>query len=442
MAESADAAPKPVHHRWTHWLAPWMGSYGLVGLLLLGVAPILIPVTVDAHVGGHQGATAVGLVVAAFYVGGLLSPLIGTLADRTGRQRTLYLACFPVMGAAVIAFALVEGTLWWSLAALVMGGTGAAAGTLAGMFVVEANPQAEWDVRISWFRLVYGAGQVLGLVIAAVAATHAETGWLVTGILVLLGSLIGPLRLPKLAAVKKAAVTAKAEPRPEPSPSSAGRGVGVGGWAVHRHRSPLTALRSGLGGGFGLMLMVWFLTMVGVQTFFNVVPLVMQDAFRVSATASSLLFLVGAAIGTLVYPACGRLAARRGPGLVFVVGQAMTVLAFGAMTVMSLTGWAGGSTVGSAALVLAATAYSFLVVAATMLLAAMSPAGQGAAMGLLNALIAAGAVIGAVVPSFVAQRLGYDALPPVAAGVLVVAALLFLPLLHGQRGRGHGTRGG
>lgn len=423
----ADATPQSDRFR---WIAPWMGSYGLVGMLLLGVGPILIPVTVDAHVGGHQAAAAVGLVVAAFYVGGLFAPVVGSYADRTGRQRLLYLACFPVMGAAVLTFALVDGTWWWVVAALVMGGTGAAAGTLAGMFVVEPNPQSEWDVRISWFRLVYGAGQVLGLVIAAVAATRAEIGWLVTGVLVLVGCVLGPLRLPKLGPVRAPA-------HAEPSPVSTGRGVGVGGWAVHRHRSPITALKAGLGGGFGLMLVVWFLTMTGVQTFFNVVPLVMRDAFGVDATISSLEFLAGAVIGTLVYPACGRLAARRGPGTVFVMGQTAMVLAFGAMTVMSLTGWAGGSAVGSAALVLAAAAYSFLVVAATMLLAGLSPAGQGAAMGLLNALIAAGAVIGAVVPSFVAQRFGYDSLPMVAAGVLVVAAGLFLPLL--RRLRTHGT---
>lgn len=47
------------------WTEPWYSAYAVVGMMVLGVAPILIPLTVED--GHRNGATTVGLVVAAFY---------------------------------------------------------------------------------------------------------------------------------------------------------------------------------------------------------------------------------------------------------------------------------------------------------------------------------------------------------------------------------------
>lgn len=71
---------------WARWVEPWYSAYGLTGIPILGIAPILISPTV-ADDGG--GATA---VVAAFYFGGLFAPMIGSRADRTGKERLVFLA--------------------------------------------------------------------------------------------------------------------------------------------------------------------------------------------------------------------------------------------------------------------------------------------------------------------------------------------------------------
>lgn len=379
------------------WTEPWYAAYALVGMMVLGVAPILVPLTVEQ--GGRNGATLVGLVVAAFYVGGLFAPVLGSLADRTGRQRLVFLLCFPVMALAVAGFAFAQDVWLWALLALVFGGAGSLAGTVAGLFIVEAHPQAEWNTRISWFRLAYGAGQVVGLIIAAVAAAHLQLGWLLTAVLLAAGVALGRIRLPRL--------------RPVPSAASA-----------KPHMSVLAALR----GRFGIFLLTWLLTMTGVQTFFNVVPLVMRDGFSVPPNMSSLLFLVGAAIGTLLYPLAGRFANRVGPGVVLFIGLVTTIVAFGAMALTTALHLPGATVIGSAALVLAAIAYSFEVVAATMMVVQVAPGSEGSAMGLLNGIIAAGAVIGAIAPAFLAQALGYSALPALACGVLLLALVAGLPL--------------
>lgn len=396
----------PGGRSWTRWVEPWYGAYGVVGLMMLGVAPILIPLTVEAGQ-GRSAATAVGVVVAAFYVGGMLAPLVGSFADRMGLQRTVFLVCFPLMAASIVAFSFVEGTWWWALFALVFGSAGSVAGTVAGLFVVEAHPKAEWDDRISWFRLAYGAGQVVGLIIAAIAATQVRFGWLLTAALLALATLLARVGLPKLSAV--------------PAP--------------HRREQPrgIAQLVAAARSRFGILLATWLLTMFGVQTFFNVVPLVMRDAFDLSATISSILFMVGAGVGTLLYPFCGRLAERHGPGLVLLIGLLMTTVSFGVMTLAIYADLPGKAVVGSVALVVAAIAYAFEVVSATMLITQLTSGSEGSAMGLLNGIIAAGAAIGAIAPAFVAGALGYDALPALATGVLLAAILVGLPLYRRKR---------
>ncbi|KYH46292.1 MFS transporter [Branchiibius sp. NY16-3462-2] len=376
------------------WLEPWYSAYAITGLMVLGVAPILMPVTVDAA--GH-GATIVGLVVAAFYVGGLFAPLLGSLADRTGRQRAVFLATFPIMAVTVAGFAFTQQVWLWALLALVFGGAGSLCGTVAGLFVVEAHPQPEWNDRLSWFRLAYGAGQVVGLIIAAVAATHLKLGWLVTAALLAAGFLLGQIGLPHL------------------KPSHPGKDATAGAPSTHRHVFPV-------------FILTWLLTMTGVQTYFNVVPLIMRDAFGISASTTSLLFLVGAVVGTAIYPFCGKLANRVGPGLVLLIGLTITAASFAAMAIAHAADLPGKAAIGGAALVTSAIAYAFEVVAATMMIVRVTPGDQGSAMGLLNGIIAAGAVIGAVAPSFLAEKWGYPALPAVALAVLIVAAAVGIPL--------------
>jgi MFS family permease len=97
------------HRSWARWLEPWFGAYGLVGVLLLGVGPMLIPLTVE-----KAGPEAVGLVVAAFYFGALFTPLFGAYADRRGAQRPMFLACFPIMAAAAAVFPFARSTLSWA----------------------------------------------------------------------------------------------------------------------------------------------------------------------------------------------------------------------------------------------------------------------------------------------------------------------------------------
>jgi MFS family permease len=380
----------------TRWLEPWFSAYALAGLLVNGIVPLLIPLTTE-----KRGPTITGLVVASFFVGQLSAPMIGAMADRTGRQRQVFLGSFPLMALGAVGFGLADGPAPWMLSAVLAGAAAGAAQTIGSVFIVEGHPRSEWDMRIGWF-----LGQVAGLGIGAVfAERHVDLGWYLAAAAIANGWFLGRLRLPRL--------------RPQNLTPPVGS-------------TDSTGLAAELRGRFGRFLATWLLAMIAVQTILNVMPLVMRDAFTVRPSMTASVYLVGSLAGALLYPVCGAAAHRIGSGRVLGVGMLTTLLAFAVMTLAWLThtsGWQASVV----ALLLIALAYPLNYIGGTMLAAELATDGEGSAMGLFNSAVAVGAIVGAVVPSFMARAFGYGSLPPLAAAVMTVALLLGAPLVLHRR---------
>lgn len=392
------------------WLEPWFAAYALAGLLVNGIVPLLIPITASA-----KGPGAVAVVVAAFFAGQLTAPVVGRVADRAGRQRSVFLGAFPVMAVAAVGFGLADDVPGWVVAAAVAGAAAGAAQTLGSVFIVEGHPRSEWEARIGWFRFTFGLGQVAGLTIGAVfAESDVDRGWYVAGGVILLGAFLGRIRLPHLS---------KAPP-PRPAPPSAG--------------GRTSGLAAELRGPFGRFLLTWLLAMIAVQTILNVLPLVMLDAFGVGAARTATWYLLGSLIGAFLYPVCGRLTGRHGAGWVLRTGLLITLLGFVTMSAAWAFDLPGKGAIGVGALIIVAIGYPFDYIGGTMLAAQLTLDGQGSAMGLFNSGVAAGAIVGAVVPSFLAKEFGYGALPPMAAAVLLGALLVGLSVLRSRTRAGAG----
>ncbi|MFT4086235.1 MAG: MFS transporter, partial [Gordonia sp. (in: high G+C Gram-positive bacteria)] len=272
---------------------------------------------------------------------------------------------------------------------------------------VEGRPRVEWPDRFGWMRMAFGLGQISGLGVAAFFAHRLTTGWTVVGMVVFAGALFGALRLPRL--------QARTRQRP-------------------LRRSRLAALRATVGGRFGALLLAWLFAMIGLMTFNNVVPLVLQASFGTSPADTSLYLLAGAVCATVLYPVCGRLCDRFSSACVLAAGAIITFAAFVVMAVAGSAGLSSGAAIGSVCLVLIAAVYPLQYVGATLQAAKTAPGGEGAALGLFNSAVAAGAVIGAVGPSFLAHAVGYSALPWFSVGSLLIAAVFgVLLLMSGRR---------
>ena len=189
---SSDVAVSQAQTPWRKWVEPWYFSYALLGVMLAGLAPILLPLAVS-----RMGSPAeVGLVMAAFNLGGLAAPLWGGLADRYRLHRLLLVGGLLLAAIGMGLFAFSQSAGAWLALAIIQGVGVAAASTVANLFIVEQHDKSEWDVRIGWLQTFYGAGQVAGLlaagllsrsnlrmgllVAAGVAAVAAVLGWLTT----------------------------------------------------------------------------------------------------------------------------------------------------------------------------------------------------------------------------------------------------------------------
>ena len=91
------------------WSEPWYWAYGLTGMIKSALALMLAPLIIR-----HSGsATEIGVVVAAFYLGGLTAPVWGELADRYRLHRVLFAGGMALSGLALTFFASVDGVLLW-----------------------------------------------------------------------------------------------------------------------------------------------------------------------------------------------------------------------------------------------------------------------------------------------------------------------------------------
>ena len=148
----------------------WLTMF-VVGTDLFVISPLLPLIAVDYQI----SSAAAGLSVTVFsltYMGS--APLLGHVADRIGRRRTLT-CCLLAFAAANLATASV-GSFAWFLAARLISGA-AAAGVSPAIYALVAVA-APLDRRATWLALVTSGLLVslaLGAPIAALAS--ASLGW-------------------------------------------------------------------------------------------------------------------------------------------------------------------------------------------------------------------------------------------------------------------------
>ena len=124
----------------------WYSSYALLGAAAAGVIPILLPLTV-LHA---AGPAEVGMVMAAFSLGGLTAPVWGRLADQHRLHRPLLVGGLMALAAGAAAVPEARSLAGLLGLALLQGSGLAAASTVAILFIVEVHPEREWDARIGW----------------------------------------------------------------------------------------------------------------------------------------------------------------------------------------------------------------------------------------------------------------------------------------------------
>ena len=413
----------------SEFIEKWYWGFLLQGAIVLGLAPILLPIIV----GSKSGAIEAGMVVAAFYLGQLASPLLGSLADRFNMYKKIYLGSYIVMGLSVIGFVFATEVTSWFLLALLIGLSAGAGNTLSAMYIVEVAPHTEWDQRIGWLQTFYGTGQALGLFAAAAFASTASWGMIFAGILMLPGFLLSRRTIPTINH------HAPFHTREHHIPHHLSRRSHSIFAPFHRYQRITTlALKEflrGITGKFGLLLLSWFLLTLGMWLFMNLYPLLMAKSYNISAGVSSTYYAIFASVGAFVYAPSGMLGRKIGNALVVFCGVIMLFVSLLGLTILCYTGKDDWWFLVPAAFAMIPIAWSPLIVGGTALASELTPFKQGEGLGLFNASFALSSVIAAVLAGFIAHKWDYPTVTLVATVFAGTGLILFLPLLRPEHAK-------
>ncbi len=402
------------------WFEGWYLSYGLLGIGAAGLLPILLPLVVSPR----ESALALGLVLAAFSLGGLSAPLWGRLADRRRIHRSLLVGGMAGVALTSALLSTKQDLAGYLVLALLVGAGIAAASTVANLFIVEVHPQPEWDSRIGWLQTFYGIGQVLGLVAAgALSRSGSSMGlWVAGGVsaVAILPALTSAPKMPRNQPVGGRPSLAHPARHAEWPPGSPQR---------HYHHLGGRALGWLVGSAdpsFFPFLLGWFVAYAGSAAFFALYPVVMREAYGVGPAVSAYGFAVSAGLGLLLFAPAGRWSTGgRSPG-VLRAGLAVRLVAYIGLAVLSRVILPSRGAIALAGFLLVVLAWSAVSVASTALVAEASVSNEGSGIGVFNAVTALSAVAGTAAGGAVAGAWGYRAVPILSAAATAVGlAILF-----------------
>ena len=386
------------------WAESWYISYALLGFCAAGLIPILLPLVVSRT----SGAADIGLVMAAFSLGGLTAPIWGGLADRFRLHRQLLIGGLlgTALGAAFFPFTL---SLVHRTGLALASGIGlASASTVANLFIVEVHPKSEWDARIGWLQTFYGGGQVVGLVLAGmIGQSEPEFGlWLAggIGIAAIVPAMIGMRRESDALVQRRPILSRPAHHAEWPA-----------GSPQHLYHHPsmrgLKTFFASFRTSFGLFLIAWLLSFSGSAAFFSFYPVLMQKVYGVLPGLSSTGYALAAGFGLILYAPAGKWSARRGPLPILRDALILRIVAFLVLTVLAIAQLAGRNWLALLFFLFVVLAWSLISVSSTALVASLSPENEGEGMGIFNAVTALSGVIGAILGGWAANLWGYVAIP-------------------------------
>jgi len=410
---------------WKANTEPWYWGYAFQGAVVLGTAPILLPIIADTA----GGAAQAGQVVAAFYLGQLLAPMFGSLADRTRRHTLVYASGYVLLALGLVLFPATHVLGFWLALAFLQGAGAAATNTVAAAFIVEFKPKGEWDGRIGWLQTFYGAGQAVGLALAAYLQARPEFGLILSAGLMLPGIILGQIGLPRAKVQQRSeAVTFARHAHRNPHRLSS--------MLFYYHRPSFQSVKrfaAAWRSQFGLYIVSWFCVMFGQLIVMNLYPLLMREAYGIDAKFSSLYYAIAATAGIFAYAPSGALGKKIGDARVVLIGILMTLVSAVGMAVLAFTKIEAVAWLAPLSFSLIPIAWSPLIVGGTGLAGKLATMAEGEAMGIFNATTAIASVLSAVAAGQLAHHFGFGVVPIVAAVVAGASVVLSLPLLRNSR---------
>jgi len=404
-----------------------------------GIATPLIPLLALQHFGAT--AFVVTIIVAASAMSQVPFTIVwGNLSDRVAHRKFFLVGSFLATGVAIILIALAHNLIAYFWLNVIEGLASAASAPIGTMLLLETRHKRWWPQDIGLFGLISGIGTTVGLGLGFVwlfgIGRNAPAVEVMTGLLLLSGA---------LALLSAGVAWAWIE---EPVTRVERRSVAE---LLHLHRGIVErarSLRSRLSGIIDLtrapaerlpgrewlFLAALGVMCVGFDIFYGPFPVFLWQVAHFSDAGVFIVYLGSAAASTSLFFHSGKAVETHSPKSVF------TESLYARVGLMVLFLWAPlyfvfglGSPLLLAWLTvlnaLLGVTWAFISTASTLFLVRLvGRSARGRALGLYNAVGGAGSLLGILLGGWMYATYGVHLAYSVAAGTVVVGALLLAPI--------------
>lgn len=391
-------------------IQPWLVSYGLLGMIQVGLVPVLLPLVAPR-------GTDAGLTFAAFSLPGVFAPFVGAWADGNGRHRDLLIGGCVAAGVLLPLFDVVATSPLRTLLSIGAGFGATAAMTAGNILAVQGFPQEAWDDRVALLQRCVSAGQVIGLGLAGmIAGTHPDAAFILAGVALLAAAALAAVSAPR-------SVASDAAVKLPPKPMTGGD-AGVMGPHHRGHHLPWRQIGTYLNAinrPVRRFLSVWLATYAAMNGFAALFPVAMTRQFGMAPILPASAYAIGVAASLQLYALAGSATHRLGGARMLAAGFAARLLPLGLLAASGILPLGTAGWLALAGFALIQFVWPLIAVAANSLSVRLSPTARGEGVGLFNAATALASAIGATCAGFV-----YD-----AGGMVALSAATFAAVLCG-----------
>jgi MFS family permease len=403
ITTNASSTDKPTGGLEKHqWVEPWYLSYALLGCTMGGMFPILMPLLALQR---FNSACHVGLVMAAFNLGGLIAPLLGNVADRYGIHRTLLISGLIITAISMAGFAFTNTFPVWLGLALIQGIGVFVAMTVGNLFIVETHPKTEWDQRIGWLQTFNSGGQVCGMLLAATMSQIEMSSSLLIAAGLITAAVLPGCLTPKM--THEAAELSQARfnyrrlcnlSKDSPHPQVSHLRLKALAHFSSLHHTP-----------FEHLMEVWLLCVAGTSAIYTLYPVMMKEMYGIGQDVIALSFAFAMGISVFLYTQAGYWVQRFGPACILKNFMGVRLTVFIIFFLLAMLRFSGSFLLIVLSFALIVLCWPFIIVSATAFTASLSPIGEGEGMGIFFAVLAAACITGSALGGWIAAQWGYHA---------------------------------
>ena len=420
----------------------WFYAF-MMAFIAAGSASLLLPLFAATVLQGTVGQ--IGLMASIASLAGVpFSILWGRWSDRLARRKPFVLLAFIGAGGALLLMGLSRSMPHLILLNALMNSAWVAGAAVSTLLAIEGIDRNRWESRIGRFNRYTGAGWVSGLAIGAIWS-HIAAGLPDSGLRELfyfLAALDLVAALLALHWIRERPVRLKRRGFP-------GAVVAVGNMLVERFRyapfhlyylaRPRRLIEIFHGENrFGRQLSLYFrstvLVFIGFSAFFVPLPIFFHQALGMDSSLIYAVWIVHPLVSTLFHGRAGGLAERWGNRRLQRLALSIRIVLFPLAGFLPLVGPGGRIPLILVLFLFTGATWAMTNVTAQGIVIKLAPEeARGQALGVYNALIGVGWILGSLLGGYVAGGLGYLAAFSLAAAFLF-GALLNLYRLHPQEG--------